>query len=341
MAEVLSQNEIEALLASLATEEGPQTPSEHAGGGPGPPGSMPPRASQRAIAYEVYDFRRPDKFSKEQLRTLQITHETFARMLASSLSGYLRTMVHVDLVSVEQVPYDEYMRFLSSSILNVFTIEPLDGQAILEIDFGIVFSLMDRLLGGPGTPTKQAEELTEIERSLVHTLVDRALAEWKSAWSEVAEMNPVRQLTETNPQFVQVVPPSDTVLSVLFEIRVGETRGAMSLCIPYVYLKPAIANVSGQRWFAPTPQAPDDRVRRSISTKVRTTRIPCIVELGRAQLTVRDVLGMEPGDIIRLDRKARQPVDLMIGNRVKFRVSPGTLGKKLAVQVVSPVYGES
>jgi flagellar motor switch protein FliM len=148
-------------------------------------------------------------------------------------------------------------------------------------------------------------------------------------------------MTETNPQFVQVVPPSDTVLSVLFEVRVGDSRGAMSLCMPYVFLKPITASLTGQRWFAPIHRAASPEIRASISAKVRTTQIPCIIELGRTQISVREVLGIEEGDIVRLDRKAREPIDLLIGDRVKFRVRPGTIGPKLAVQIVTPVFEEA
>jgi flagellar motor switch protein FliM len=164
---------------------------------------------------------------------------------------------------------------------------------------------------------------------------------WKVAWQDITEMNPTRQLTETNAQFVQIVPPSDTVVSVLFEIRLGDARGAMSLCIPYVFLKPVATNLSGQRWFSPTAPVPSKEVRDRITSKVRTTKIPCIIELGRTQLAVRDVIEMEEGDIIRLDRKATEPIDLRIGGRPKFRVRPGTTGKKLAVQVESVIYREA
>ncbi|MDW8105619.1 MAG: flagellar motor switch protein FliM, partial [Armatimonadota bacterium] len=157
MVEILSQEEIEALLASLsgAEETAPSPPT-------GMPGAAPAtglgKAERRApIAYEVYDFRRPDKFSKDQLRTMQMLHETFARLFSSNLAAYLRAPVHIDLISVEQIPYDEYIRAITNSLINIFSMQPLSGQALLEIEFDVVISMIDRLLGGPGTVVKRAQ----------------------------------------------------------------------------------------------------------------------------------------------------------------------------------------
>ena len=268
MVEILSQAEIEALLASLTSDGDsvdpePSVPIEPVpfarGGGSGSTGSMqssPARSeSRRTIAYEPYDFRRPDKFSKDQLRTLQMLHETFARLFGSSLSAYLRVSTHVDLVSVEQVPYNEYMRSLTTSIINVFSMAPLTGQAILEMEFNVVLAMIDRLLGGPGNMVKTNTMLTEIEKALTESIINRALKDLRTAWDSVVNFVPKRESMETQAQFIQIVPPNDTIVSILFEVKVGELRGAMSLCIPYLLLKPITPKLSVQRWYRSAAQS--------------------------------------------------------------------------------------
>jgi flagellar motor switch protein FliM len=193
LSDILSQAEIEALLSSLtsdATEIPPAPAPSDTAREPAKsvsPAAAPIKRENRAlIAYEVYDFRRPDKFAKDQLRTLQMLHETFARLFAGSLSAYLRVPAHVDLVSVEQIPYDEYMRSLTSSIINVFSMAPLTGQAILEMEFSVILSMIDRLLGGPGSMDKRSNALTDIEKALTESIITRALKDFHSAWEGIA-----------------------------------------------------------------------------------------------------------------------------------------------------------
>ena len=227
MADILSQAEIEALLASLSSDgddgNAPElaTPTPKAsgaapkrdpmgGGGMGggfSSGGGGKRDNRAMLAYEVYDFRRPDKFAKDQLRTMQMLHETFARLFASSLTAYLRVPVHVDLVSVEQIPYDEYMRSLTNSIINVFSMAPLAGQALLEVEFNVILSMIDRLLGGPGSMVKNSPTLTDIEKALAESIINRALKDFHTSWEGIAQFTTKREYMETQSQFVQIVPP--------------------------------------------------------------------------------------------------------------------------------------
>lgn len=338
MAEILSQDEIEALLSSLSTDDadGERRPAQAARPRPGA-ARLATAPALGPVSYEIYDFRRPDKLSKDQIRTLQITHETFGRLFSSALSGVLRQMADIDLISVDQVPYEEYMKSLSSSVLTIVSLGHLEGQALFEMDFEIVFTMIDRMLGGRGFGGREARELTEIERSLVGNVVDRAMAELKTAWSDVADIDPKRQAIETNPQLIQIVPPGDTAVQILFEAKIADSRGTMSLCFPYVYLKPITQQLGGQRWYQSGARQPSrdtiDRLRR----KVETTKIPCVVELGRARIPVDQVLGLSVGDILQLERRAKEDVDILIGGNVKFRARPGALGRWLAVQVTDVV----
>lgn len=336
--EILSQEEIEALLASLAGSEETAQPSP-AGGLPvvTPAGDVGKPGRRAPIAYEVYDFRRPDKFSKDQLRTMQMLHETFARLFSSTLSAYLRAPVHVDLISVEQIPYDEYVRAITSSLINIFSMQPLSGQALLEVEFDVVISMIDRLLGGPGTVVKRPQpSLTDVERPLVENIVVRALGSLRTAWEGIVNFTPVHEGMETSAQFVQIVPPNDIVVSILFEIRVGETHGAMSLCIPYLLLKPILSKLSAQRWFSGSKRASSQHTA-VIAQQIQHTRVPLVALLGTTRLMLRQVLDLKEGDVVILNRRTNEPIDVMVGNRVKFRAKPGLRGKQVVVQVESIV----
>lgn len=346
MAEILSQAEIEALLASLSDSgevtSAPAVPTssrEPVRSSASPAPAMPSKRDNKTlIAYEVYDFRRPDKFAKDQLRTLQMLHETFARLFAGSLSAYLRVPVHVDLVSVEQIPYDEYMRSLTNSIINIFSMAPLAGQAILEVEFNIILSMIDRLLGGPGSMVKNSSILTDIERALTESIINRALKEFHTAWEGIAQFSPKREVMETQSQFVQIVPPNDVIVSILFEIKVGELRGAMSICIPYLLLKPITSKLSAQRWFSSSVKKNTGRYAPILAKRLEKTQVECTVRLGGTTLTVDSLLRLQAGDVVTLDQHQHEEVDILIGNSVKFRGRPGIRGKKLAVHInrISP-----
>lgn len=340
MSEILSQAEIEALLSSLTSDGADMSPAPSSAGAPRDPSpgggmtSSPIKRESRAlIAYEVYDFRRPDKFAKDQLRTLQMLHETFARLFAGSLSAYLRVPAHVDLVSVEQIPYDEYMRSLTSSIINVFSMAPLSGQAILEMEFSVILSMIDRLLGGPGSMDKRSNALTDIEKALTESILNRALKEFHTAWEGIAQFTPKREIMETQSQFVQIVPPNDVVVSILFEIKVGELRGAMSICIPYLLLKPITGKLSAQRWFASSIKKNTGKYAGLLARRLEKTHVTCAVRLGASDISVEELLNLQVGDVITLNRQQHEEVEILIGDSVKFFARPGIRGKKLAVHI--------
>jgi flagellar motor switch protein FliM len=343
LAEILSQAEIEALLASLTGDGGDTAPPPKAApeasstrsafSGPTPMPMMSKSGMRATVTYEAYDFRRPDKFAKDQLRTLQMLHETFARMFASSLSAYLRVPTHVDLISVEQIPYDEYMRSLTSSIINVFSLAPLSGQAILEVEFNVILSMIDRLLGGPGSMVKSSSVLTDIEKALTESIINRALKDFHTAWEGIAQFTPKRETMETQSQFVQIVPPNDVVVSILFEIKVGELRGAMSICIPYLLLKPITSKLSAQRWFSSSVKKNTGKYAIVLARRLEQTSVTCAVRLGSTTFTVDDLLNLKKGDVVTLNRRQNEEVEVLIDNSVKFRAIPGIRGKKLAIHI--------
>ena len=381
MAEVLSQSEIESLLSAMATTEEAAAPGEAVeqrraviGAASSAPVShaaegrvfLPLHKRRRAAAglalqaahhrraappaYETYDFRRPDKLSKDHLRALQMLHENFAGYLMSSLTGHLRTQIEIDLVSVEQVPYDEYMKTTSASLLNILNVDTLSGQAIFEMDFGILFSMLDRLLGGKGAAGKVMRDLTDIEKVLSSTIIEMGLHDLKTAWETVHPLDFQLVSMETSSQFVQIVPGNDTIVLVLFEVRMGEFQGAMSLCIPYLLIKPILGKLSTQRWFVADRKKAASHSDQ-LAQRLNTTAVPCIARLGRASLTVADLAALTVGQVVPMQVCPASPdphalkdklgtVDLLIGDHVKFRGRTGLRGRTLAVQieqVVEPV----
>ena len=376
MAEVLSQQEIDSLLASMAGEEEAPAASEAIEGRRAALGSVsaaPPEAravegrvflplhkrrraaAGRALAaaghrggqppvYEPYDFRRPDKLSKDHARSLQMLHESFAGFFVTSLAGYLRTQVEVELISVEQVAYDEYIKSVSSSLLSILNVNALAGQAIFEMDFSLFFSMLERLLGGKGMSGKIVRDLTDIEKVLAGNVVEIALNDLKAAWETILPLDFEVVSLETSPQFVQIVPGNDTVVLVLLEVRLVEFRGAMSLCIPYLLLKPILSKLSAQRWFVSDRKKARAAHGPQLAERLNATSVPCAARLGVASLTVSDLAALQVGQVIPMrvaptadgapvPKGRLGVVDLVVGGQVKFRGRTGLRGRKLAVQI--------
>jgi len=210
MAEILSQEEIDALLSALDVQDIPED-------------VQPVKGTRRV---KEYDFRRPDKFSKDQIRTINMIMEAFARSWSTFLSGKLRSLVSVEIVSLDQLPYEEFIKStFSPSVIAVISMEPLEGNAILDISPPVAFAIIERMVGGIGTGTTQVRELTEIEEALIVNVVGDALRVLKTAMGELIQTNPRLEAVEYNPQFTQIVPPSDMTLFISLEMRIEDSRG--------------------------------------------------------------------------------------------------------------------
>lgn len=346
MSDILSQNEIESLLNSLSTDGGAAPTAAGGGEGAGKSnlslGSLDQfenflggrgAVGKNAIAYEVYDFRRPDKFSKEQLRTLQMLHETFARLSGTALSAMLRTPVSIDLISLEQVPYDEYLRSINSSVFTIMSLPPLSGQAVIEMEFPLIFTMVDRLLGGPGRGLSRSV-LTDIEKPLVRQMIERMFGALKSSWEGIVIMNPGIETMETSSQFVQIAPPTDIVVTILFEVKIGNSRGAMSICIPYLVLKPVTAKLSAQKWFVSGGRKDRGSSRRVLATHLSSAKVDVGIDLGRVIIQVRDFLALKPGDVVPLNQRHEDPMVMNVAKTPKFLVKPAKDGNRLVFTVV-------
>jgi flagellar motor switch protein FliM len=321
MTEVLSQDEIDQLLTAINAGE-----TE--------PEDFRPAADTRKI--KIYDFKRPDKFSKEQIRTVSIMHETFARLTTTSLSANLRSMVHVHVASVDQLTYEEFIRSIPTpTTLAIINMDPLKGNAILEIDPAVTFSIIDRLFGGSGEGTKAQHELTDIEQSVMEGIIVRILGNMREAWAQVIDLRPRLGQIDTNPQFAQIVPPTEMVVLVTLETKVGEVEGMMNFCIPYLTIEPIISKLSAQYWYSSVRRGTTTENLNILKEKLSNVDVNVVAEIGKIQIPVRDVLSLRLGDVVRLyNVRVGDPMTLNIGNKKKFLCRPGVIGKKMAVQIV-------
>jgi len=230
MTKVLTSAEIDELLTTINS-------------GHSKPESFKPAEKNQTL--KIYDFKRPDKISREQIRTISIIHETFARLTTTSLSALLRSMIHIHVASVDQLTYEEFIRSIPSpATLAVISMDPIKGSAVLEIDPAITFSIIDRLLGGPGEGKNFQHELTDIESFVMEGVIVRILGNMRAAWNGVIDLQPRLCQIETNPQFAQIAPPTEMVLLITLETKVGNVEGMINVCIPYLTLEPIISRLS-------------------------------------------------------------------------------------------------
>ena len=324
MNEVLSQDEIDQLLMAISSGD---TDTEE----------FKPVNDTRKI--KIYDFKRPDKFSKEQIRTVSIMHETFARLTTTALSAQLRSMAHVHVASVDQLTYEEFIRSIPTpTTLAVINMDPLKGNAILEIDPAITFSIIDRLFGGQGQAAKVQRDLTDIEQSVMEGIIVRILANMREAWTQVIDLRPRLGQIETNPQFAQIVPPSEMVVLVTLETKIGEEEGMMNFCIPYITIEPIISKLSSQFWFSSVRRSSTTQYLGVLKEKLSSVDMDVVAEIGSINLPIRDVSTLKVGDIVRLSNiRIGDPLTLNVGNKKKFYCQPGVIGKKMAVQVIGKI----
>ena len=325
MNEVLSQDEIDQLLTAISS-------------GDSEVDDFKPVNDTRKI--KIYDFKRPDKFSKEQLRTVSNMHETFARLTTTSLSAQLRSLVHVHVASVDQLTYEEFIRSIPTpTTLAVVNMDPLKGNAVLEIDPTITFCMIDRLFGGRGvTVGTKNRDLTDIEQSVMEGIIVRILANMREAWTQVIDLRPRLGQIETNPQFAQIVPPSEMVVLITLETKVGDEEGMMNFCIPYLTIEPIISKLSSQFWFSSVRRNNTTQYLGTIKGQLSSIDMDIVAEIGTMNLSIKDVLSLRVGDVVRLtDVKIGDPISLSVGNKKKFFCQPGVVGKKMAVQITGKV----
>ncbi len=319
LVDVLSQNEIDALLAALSSGEMDAD-------------ELKKEDTQRKI--RSYDFKRAVRFSKDHIRSLTRIHENFARNLTTYFSAQLRTFVQISVVQVEQLPYDEFIRSIPKmTVLNIFEAEPLEGRMVLEVHPNIAFTMVDRMLGGSGTAPLKPGALTEIETIIMERIFSRALENLQEAWKTVFDLTPRMEALETNPQFMQIVSPNETIALISLSTKIGDTTGMINLCIPHVVIEPIMSKLSVHHWFVSQKKARVPEELEALRQRVRRAELPIIAELGQSQLTIQEFLSLAPGDVITLNKATEDGLAIRVGENLKFIGSPGMIKDRLAIQI--------
>ena len=309
MSDVLDQSEVDALLSAVATglpEKGEAGSAEQ------------PRAPQQDI--RLYDFKRPERVSKDQMRALEAIHETFARNFGASLSGFLRTIVEVRVATIEQLTYSEFIHSLPNpTCFNLLSANPLEGQLCLEISPLIVYPIIDRLLGGSNAELFIPQRpLTTIELRLVKRITDRALSTLTEVWSNLVQVTFDLAETESNPHLVQIVAPNEVVVVIGLELKIGTRAGTMTLCIPFNVIEPVMSKLATQSWLAYQRKATNVQQRAKLVSQLRTADVDVKAFLGQTNITVHDLLNLQVGDIIATNKPAHAELILQIKDRNKF-----------------------
>ena len=287
-----------------------------------------------------FDFRRPNKLSRDHTRNLLIIHETFTGQFSTVLSSTLRVVSTMSVLSIEELTYDEYVRDLSvPTHLSFLSLDPLPGVALLQLPVPTAMVMVDLMLGGQGRPLADERPLTEIESGLIRTLLERALRDLAYAFESVVELTPAIVGQESNPQFAQIAAPSDMVVSVTFELQLATSRpvdpGIASICYPYDSLHPileAVAGTVGQRTLDPRAAM---ETRERLADRMEAVPVEVSVEFSQAAMSSREIMAMRPGDLLALGHPADQTLVATAGGVPLFAVRPARRGKRVAAQVVS------
>lgn len=326
MSEILSQNEIDELLSALSAGEIKAEEIIH---------------EENKKKIRVYDFKRPNKFSKEQLRTLNMIHENFARLLTTYLSAHLRTYVSVNVFSVEQMTYYEFIASLTNpSIIAISDFSPLKGSGIIEINPALALSIIDRMLGGPGRFNDDMRDLTDIEQVIMKRVFREILKILANAWENIVKLEPELLEIETNPQFVQLVSPNETVALITFNGKIGNTKGLINICFPHIVIEPILQKLSTRYWFSNTKKENDFKYFEKMELQIKRASLPIKVCLGKSTLTVKEILELQEGDVIQLNKKVKEEVDVVVGNKLKFKGYPGVFNKSMSVKITRLVEEE-
>jgi flagellar motor switch protein FliM len=325
--DVLSQAEVESLLSAMDARES----------------DIIADAATSRIRHRdkvsPYDFKRPERVGKEQMRSLQTMHEGFGRNFGAALSALLRTIVELKLTSVDQLTYSEFVFSLENpTCFNLINAPPLEGQLILDVNLSLLFPIIDRLLGGgsdSGPPLRRP--LTEIELRLVSRITDLFCKEMKQAWENVLQLEPAIDRVESNPQLVQIVPPNEVVVLISFELTIGDARGMMNLCIPFNSIERISTRLTSNSWVSYGKKTATPENVRRISDQLSGALVEVVVDLAETNISTSDLLGLRVGDIIATEKDVSRPLVVSVEGQPKFHAQPGAFKGRKAIQVVGPI----
>ena len=325
MSDVLSQNEIDNLLKALSSGEV----------------DVNEMKKTNEVQVKEYDFARPSKFSKEHLRTLEIIYDNYGRLLSTNLPIYLRKNIQVEVMNSEAVTYMEFSNALSNPVLlGIIDFEPLKGNIIMEMATKLGYAIIDRMLGGEGEPLEKTREFSEIELLIIERVMTSCVELMREPWENVLDVNPRLQRIETNPQFAQIIQPSEMIAIVTINIKIGDVEGLINLCLPYLTLEPVMDKLNTKFWYSNMQDSDGETYSDDIEALISKANVPVTTVLGHSSINVSDFMSIQPGDIIRLDTKVDDELDVYVGDMKKFTALPGSSGKKYAVRLTSVIREE-
>lgn len=325
MSDILSQSEIDNLLKQLSD------------------GDLDVVQIQGEDEKQVknYDFSRPTKFSKEHLRTLEIIFEHYSRLVSTNLPVYLRKNVQVSVASSETVTFSEFSNALSNpSVLGIINFAPLNGNIIIEIATNLCYAMLDRMLGGSGQPLEKSREFSDIELTILQKLLVMFTQLLREPWKNVVDISPVLSRLETNPQFAQVIAPSDMIAIVTLNMKIGDVEGMLNICLPFFTLEDVMDKLNTKYWFSTMQENHDEHYEEYIESMIRRVDVPIKAVLGKSTISVSDFLNLQVGDCIRLDSRVDTDMEVYVGNIKKFTALPGTEKDSYAVQITSVIREE-
>ena len=325
MGEVLSQNEIDNLLAALSS------------------GELDVEQMQGEDEKQVknYDFSRPTKFSKEHLRTLEIIFEHYSRLISTNLPVYLRKNVQVSVANSETVTFSEFSNALSNPvILAVVNFSPLNGTIILDMATSLGYAMIDRMLGGSGAPLGKNRDFSEIERNILQKILNMMTEALREPWKNVVEIAPMLSRIETNPQFAQIIAPNDMIAIVTLNMKIGDVEGLVNICLPFFTLEDIMDKLNTKYWFSTMQENHDERYEEFIETLIRRADVPVKAVLGKSTISVSDFVNLQVGDCIRLNTRVDKDMEIYVGNIKKFTALPGANKESYAVRITSVIREE-
>lgn len=325
MGDVLSQTEIDNLLNALSSGEL----------------DVEEIKDNNEKQVKEYDFARPSKFSKEHLRTLEIIFEHYGRLLTTNLPVYLRKSVSVEVMNSEAVTYLEFSNALSNPVLlGLVNFAPLQGNIIIEIASNLGYAIVDRMLGGRGDTLEKVRDFSEIELLIIERILVVCVNLLREPWENVIEIHPHLERIETNSQYAQIISPSEMIAIVTMNVKIGNVEGLMNVCLPYITLEDVIDKINTGYWYSNIQSHDEADYSEAIESVINKAQIPVKAVLGKSVISVNDFSTLLPGDIIRLDRKLDDELDVYVGNIRKFTALPGSSGDKYAVRVTEVIREE-
>lgn len=320
MSDILSQSEIDELLNAL--NSGEVDAKEES------------TSDDNKRNIKLHDFRRPSKFAKDHLKTLNIIYENYARLLNNYLSGQLRTSVNVEVLSAEPLTFYEFNNSISNpAVLGIVNFSPLSGSIIIDVSPNITFAIMDRVLGGFGTGVEKIRDFTEVEMVLVEKMMKNFAEVMKEPWENIIDINPELEKIETNVQFAQLISPNEIIALITLSVKVAEIEGMVNICIPHMVVESIVPKLSTKFWFSTIENNSKSEYKETINSKIQKTYVPIKAVLGSADITVDEFLQLSKGDVLLLDKKVDTDIPVSVGDLLKFYAKPGVKKNKLALKI--------